>query len=75
MSVLGSLVRNGAVVRAALLAAVSTGALAAGRPLLVPYAVAGYAVWNATALTLAAARSAAGGAPSAGAGRRATVAR
>ncbi|WP_412538201.1 hypothetical protein R8Z50_20320 [Longispora sp. K20-0274] len=64
-TVLLGLARNGAVLRAVLLAAATVVLLALGQRILVPFAVAGYAVANAVALTLATARAtarAAGGA-------------
>ncbi len=64
MKTLWELRSNGAVVRATLLAAASTVAIATGHPLAVPYAVAAYAVANAYTQARAAAR---GSAP---AGRR-----
>ena len=52
-----SLLHNGAVLRALLLAVAAVSLLAAHRPTLVPVAVTLYVVANATALTTAAVRA------------------
>lgn len=58
MSTLNALTRNGAVIRALLLALAAIALLAADQPTLIPFAVAAYAVANAVAITHTAARAA-----------------
>ncbi|GIG59963.1 hypothetical protein Lfu02_43350 [Longispora fulva] len=68
-TVLLGLARNGAVARAVLLALATVVLLAAGQRILIPFAVAAYAVANAVALTLATARATRATAPARPAGR------
>ncbi|MEC3952459.1 hypothetical protein VMT65_05380 [Nocardia sp. CDC153] len=58
LPVLRSLLRNGIVHRAVALAVATVVLIAVHHPTWVPYAVTGYAIWNATAVTLTAARAA-----------------
>ncbi|MGW4355365.1 hypothetical protein ACWELJ_25085 [Nocardia sp. NPDC004582] len=57
--VLRALLHNGIVVRAVALAVATIVLLAIHHPTWVPYAVSGYAIWNAAAVTLNSARAAA----------------
>ncbi|WP_067816774.1 hypothetical protein [Nocardia inohanensis] len=60
LEVARSLMRNGIVIRAVALALATVVLIAVHEPIWVPYAVSVYAVWNAAAVTLAAARAARG---------------
>ncbi|WP_040811568.1 hypothetical protein [Nocardia concava] len=59
-SVVRSLLHNGVVIRGVALAVATVVLIALRHPTWVPYSVSAYAVWNAAALTLNAARAAAG---------------
>ncbi|MGW4246614.1 hypothetical protein [Nocardia sp. NPDC004722] len=58
LPVLRSLAHNGIVIRALALGLATVVLIAAHHPTWVPYAVTVYAIWNAAALTLNAARAA-----------------